>query len=130
VNGYLLDSTVIIDWLRGHPVVTRWLSVRAAAGARLVLSPITVAEVMAGVAPGLRQRRREELGAFDFAPLEFEAAALAGETYADLSARGRRLPLPDLLQGAQARTLGLILATSNLAHFPDLEVEDPRLQPG
>ena len=113
MNGYLLDSTVIIDWLRGHPAVTRWLAARAAAGARLVLSPVTVAEVLAGTAPGLRDRRREDLKAFDFAPLEFGAAALAGETYADLSALGRRLPLPDLLQGAQARTLGLILATSN-----------------
>lgn len=29
MNGYLLDSTVIIDWLRGHPAVTRWLSAGA-----------------------------------------------------------------------------------------------------
>ncbi len=43
----------------------------------------------------------------------------------DLSAQGRRLPLPHLPQGAQARTLGLILATSNPAHLPGLEVVDP-----
>lgn len=126
MNGYLLDSTVITDWLRGHPSTVRWLSARAAAGARLVLSPVTVAEVMAGTAPGPHPRRREQLKAFDCAPLDFEAAALVGETYFDLSAQGQRLPLPDLLQGAQARILGLVVATSNPAHFPALEVEDPR----
>ncbi len=81
---------------------------------------------MAGVPPALRALRREQLASYDFEALGFEAAALAGEAYLDLSASGRRVPVPDLLRGAQARILGLTLATSNPAHFPGLEVEDPR----
>jgi predicted nucleic acid-binding protein len=118
MHGYLLDTSVIIDWLRGYSPTVSWLRSRIEAGARLVLSPVTVAETMAGTGPADRGLRRRQVTAFEFAPLDFEAAAIAGERLFDLRSAGRRAPLPDLLPGAQAQTLGLVLATSNPLPLP------------
>lgn len=124
--GFLLDTTVIIDWLRGYGPTVAWLEHEAAAGRRLVISPITVAEVLAGTSPQHRATRAEQLAAYEYQGISFEAARLAGELYFQHAREGKPLPVPDLLQAALARTLGLAVATSNPAHFPDVEAVNPR----
>ncbi|BAS28514.1 type II toxin-antitoxin system VapC family toxin [Limnochorda pilosa] len=126
MTGYLLDTTVLIDWLRGDAATVAWLQAKAEQGSRLVLSPVTVAEVLAGEPPNLRARRREELSAYEFQPLTFETACLAGELRYDQARAGKPVALPDLLQVAAARILGLDVATSNPAHFPGVGVTNPR----
>lgn len=126
VSGFLLDTTVLIDWLRGHPPTVAWLKQAAASGQRLVLSPVTVAEVFAGTPPEHRPTRRQQLLAYEYEPLSFDVAETAGALRREGHARGRPIPLPDLLQAALARKLGLVLATSNPTHFPGVETVNPR----
>jgi predicted nucleic acid-binding protein len=129
LSGYLLDTSVIIDWLRGHPSTVGWLRVQLERGSDLILSPITVAEVMAGTGPSARPEQRRRLAAFPTTPIDFEAAALAGEMMFDLRSQGKPTGMADRLVAAQARILGLTVATSNPSHFPDVAVEDPRRHP-
>src|SRR5262245_65483350 len=46
---YLLDSDVVIEWLRGNGRVVGWVRDRDAAGDFLAWSPVSIAEVYAGV---------------------------------------------------------------------------------
>src|SRR5262249_43196308 len=48
---YLLDSDVVIEWLRGNGRVVAWVRDRDAAGDFLAWSPVSIAEVYAGVRP-------------------------------------------------------------------------------
>ncbi len=126
MNGFLLDTTVLIDWLRGHAPTVAWLEQAAMSGQRLVISPITVAEVFAGTPPEHRPTRRDQLLAYEYEPLSFDVAQAAGELRREYQHRGRPIPLPDLLQAALARQRGLVLATSNPVHFPGVQAVDPR----
>ncbi|TFU27094.1 type II toxin-antitoxin system VapC family toxin [Thermus tengchongensis] len=122
---YLLDSTVIIDLFRGHPRVVAWVRGSLAQGATLWVTPITVAEVLAGVPErGLEAQRRflRELG---FAPLDFAVAERAARLFWERKVQGARLPLMDLLQWAAAEVHGLTLVSSNTRHYPG-PVLDPR----
>ena len=129
MNGFLLDTTVIIDWLRGHGPTVAWLEKAATSGNRLVLSPVTVAEVFAGTPPEQRPTRRKQLLPYDFEPFSFEAAATAGELHYTYRQLGRPIPLPDLLQAGLARHLGLVVATSYPVHVPDVRAVNPREAP-
>ena len=48
---YLLDSDVVIAWLRGDEDVVAWLRERDAAGDVLGWTPVSIAEIGAGVRP-------------------------------------------------------------------------------
>jgi predicted nucleic acid-binding protein len=126
MKGYLLDSSVVIDWLRGRPPVTDWLESQARHRIKLAVTPITVAEVLAGVDPSQRASVATWLQQFAWASIGFNAARRAAELYWDHSRAGSRLPLPDLIQAAVALDLGLAVATSNLRHFPDVRTVNPR----
>ena len=49
VASYLLDTTVLIDYLRGHPGVIARLRALAEEGHELTVCAISVAEVFAGL---------------------------------------------------------------------------------
>lgn len=127
MNSYLLDTSVVIDWLRGRDPVVAWLGDTLRDGARLVVTPITVAEVLAGVPPAQREGVSSLLSAFQWSGMSFEAAVWAGQLYWDHDRAGRRLPLPDVMQAAIALEGNLTVATSNARPFPDASVLDPRL---
>jgi hypothetical protein len=107
---YLIDSVVVIDHLNGVEAATAFL--RAAGGSGL-LSVITRAEVLSGVA-------REDLSLVKrlldrFVTLEITTAV------ADRAARLRRRngwKLPDALQAALAIEHRCLLATRNTRDFP------------
>ena len=126
MSGFLLDTTVLIDWLRGHEPTVAWLEEAAASGQRLIISPVTVAEVFAGTPPERRTLRRRQLLAYEYEALPFDVAQAAGELRRECQQRGRPIPLPDLIQAALARKLGLAVATSNPLHFPDVATVNPR----
>src|SRR2546425_12852586 len=51
VAKYLLDSDVVIDWLRRVEHVVGWVKSRDAAGDFLAWTPVSVAEIHAGLRP-------------------------------------------------------------------------------
>lgn len=107
---YLIDSVIVIDHLNGIDAATEFLR---SVGANGMLSVITRAEVLAGVA-------REDLSPVrrlldQFKTLEITAAV------ADRAARLRRRngwKLPDAIQAALAIEKRVLLATRNTKDFP------------
>ena len=122
---YLLDSTVIIDLFRGHPRVVAWVRGSLAQRATLWVTPITVAEVLAGVPEARLEAPRRLLQELGFVALDFPVAERAARLFWERRLQGTRLPLVDLLQWAVAEVHGLVLVSSNARHYPG-PVVDPR----
>ncbi len=115
--GLLLDTDVLIDYLRAVPEAVAWLEGQTG---RLCVSVISVAELYAGVREG---REREELDAFvlnfEILPLDALVAQRGGLLRRDYG-RSHGVGLPDALLAATALVRSLELMTLNRKHFPML----------
>lgn len=127
MKGILLDTDIIIDWLRGREGIAAWLQQRVSTGVELCVTGITVAEIVSGTPEDRRDERQRQLAAFRYLPLSFDAATMAGQLRREHLSVGLPIALPDLLQAAIALTEGLIVATANTRHFPDVKTINPRV---
>jgi len=118
----LLDTDILVDYLRGRPQAAAYLEARSEL---LLISVITVAELYAGVREGEERRRMAQfLSSFEIIPLDAEIAQLGGLYRRDYAA-SHGLGLADALIAATANLSQARLATLNTRHFPMLEVEVP-----
>ena len=106
----VVDTVVLIDHLAGVAAATRFL---AAVGESVCITPITRAEVLAGVPPTLGARTMMLLDRYRCLTFDAPLADLAGRL-----CREHRWKLPDALQAASAIHHGLKLATRNTKDFP------------
>ena len=108
--SYLLDSTVLIDVLNRVPGSLEFLQIHVDQSA---VSPVTRAEVLAGV----KDEDAEDIGAwlseFDYLPLDLKSVDLAASLR-----RQHRWKLPDAFQAAMAMHYKLKLVTRNTKDFP------------
>ncbi|MEK7686552.1 MAG: type II toxin-antitoxin system VapC family toxin [Verrucomicrobiota bacterium] len=115
--GLLLDTDVLIDYLRAAPEAVAWLEGQTG---RLCVSVISVAELYAGVREG---REREELDAFvqifEILPVDAVVAQRGGLLRREYG-RSHGVGLPDALLAGTALVCSLELVTLNLKHFPML----------
>lgn len=130
----LVDSNVILDVATGDPVWGHWSRAalaRAADASVLVINPLVYAEVAVGydriedlenAVPASRFRRD---------PLPYEAAFLAGKSFALYRRCGglRLAPMPDFYIGAHAAVAGFRLLTRDApryrTYFPTVELIAP-----
>jgi predicted nucleic acid-binding protein len=125
VASLLLDTTVLIDVLRGRPGTVERLGRAIGARETLWTCAVNVEETVRGL-------RQSEAGAaqllFDglrIAPLGREQGALAGAWRRAFADRGVTLAQADCLVAAAAAGVGATLATGNPKDFPmdDVAVE-------
>jgi predicted nucleic acid-binding protein len=126
VGAVLLDTTVLIDLLRGRPGATQQLGALRARGDTAYTCAITVEEVTRG----LRGQREVEAAGrlFDglrVTPLTREHGSRAGNWRRTYAQRGRTLTQSDCLIAAAAALIDATLATGNPRDFPmsELHVE-------
>lgn len=113
----LVDTTVIVHYLRRHPACRAWIAAQAA---RLSLTAITWLEVMEGATSKTNQARcKVILGLFDLRYLTVGDQQWAFEQleYFQFS---HRIGMNDCLIAAVAQRLNLPLYTHNLKHFTPL----------
>lgn len=106
----LLDSVIVIDHLNGLPAATRFI---AANSRKLVLSHITMAEVLAGLPESKHPPILRLFARFPCLPLTTEIAVRAA-----ILRRSERWKLPDALQAAMVMETGRRLVTRNVKDFP------------
>ncbi len=113
----LLDTTVLIDYLRGRPAVGR-VNALLDRGDPLCTTPINVEEVVRG----LRPEEIPAVGAlFDglrVLSIGREEGLRAGEWRHRFAGRGATLSQADCLIAAAACSTAAVLATGNPRHFP------------
>jgi predicted nucleic acid-binding protein len=111
----LLDSDVLVDYLRGLPAAGRYVDGLAATP---TCSEVTRVEVLRGMRAHERRVTERFLAPIRWVQLDEEISALAG----DLGRRFRRshgaLGLADLVIAATAERRRVPLATLNVRHFP------------
>ena len=122
MSGVLIDTTVVIDLLRGygpaHEYVLRLDAVPAA-------SEITRIEVLRGVRSGERRLTDRLLSTFQWFPVDEAIARRASDLGRRTRASHRGLATADLVIAATALEHGLALATLNIRHFPMFEALEP-----
>lgn len=114
----LIDTDVLIDYLRGVPQAVAYLEGR---DEPLFVSVITVAELYAGVREGGERKALDTfLSAFEPAPLE-PAVAESGGLFRRDYGKSHGTGLADALIAATAQHLSATLVTLNRRHFPMVE---------
>jgi hypothetical protein len=118
VNRPLLDSCIVIDYLREHPPAVRYIRTLAT---EPLLSAVTIAEVYVGVRNRAEASRVEMfVDLFVVLAVDAEIARRGGELRRRF-ARSHGTGLLDALIAATAQIHGARLVTRNARHFPMLE---------
>ena len=115
MKNIVVDTDILIDFLRGREAARDFLS-SLVNEATLYCSVITVAEIFAGMREHERTKTKELLDSFNLIEITKEIAEKAG----DYKNRIKRqiLELDDCLIAASALSIGAILATGNIKHYP------------
>lgn len=121
----LLDTTVLIDHLRGRPAADR-VEALALAGDVLATTAINVEEVVRGLKANEQAQADALFLGLVVLPLGLVEGTLAGVWRREFASRGTTLSQADCLIAAAAVTAGARLATGNPKDFPmnDLDVEE------
>ena len=118
----LLDSTVLIDVLRGRPAAGRIRELRDV-GQLPWTCAINIEEIVRGAFVHEEEAIRRFLGALRLAQIGREEAERAGRWRRLHADRGVTLSQADCLIAAAAVGAGVPVATGNPKHFPMDEVE-------
>jgi predicted nucleic acid-binding protein len=125
MGAVLLDTTVLIDCLRGRPRARERVRRLRRAGDDPYVCAVSVEEVTRGLRPGEDEHLLELLDGLLVAPLGIPEGRLAGFWKRTLAGRGRTISQSDALVAAAAAGVDARLATGNAKDFPmkGLQVE-------
>jgi hypothetical protein len=113
----LVDTSVLIDYLRGHPGAGVVLE-REQANAQLHASEITRLEVLAGMRPAEETITRALLSTLIWHPVDADIAEAAGALGRTWLPSHRSIDSADLVIAATAIRADGRLLTCNVRHFP------------
>jgi predicted nucleic acid-binding protein len=118
MGSVLLDTTVVIDLLRGRRTALARLRALRDAGDAPYVCAINVEETVRGLRHEERDRVRGLFAGLREAPLGSSEGWVAGEWRRDFAARGVTLSQADCLVAASAAAIGGRLMTGNPKDFP------------
>lgn len=117
----VLDSTVLIDYLRGRPAVARVEAVFAA-GDDPATTAINVEEIVRGLRPAELPAADRLFAGLHVLEITAEVARVAGTWRREFAVQGVTLAQADVLIAAAAQVNAARLATGNPKHFPMSEL--------
>ena len=124
-RSILLDTDVLIDFLRGHGPAVSFLESNAD---HIILSSIVVAELYAGVRGGEKDRERTVLenllSLFRVVPVSRDIAKLGGLYKRDYG-RSHGVGIADAIVAATATLEDAEMKTLNVRHYPMLGNLEP-----
>lgn len=113
----LVDTSVLVDYLRGRPEASAVMEDEAAAGP-LHASEMTRLEVLAGMRPPEEPDTRSLLASLRWHPVDDAVAEKAGELGRAWLPSHHTIDSADLAIAATVVLLGVRLLTLNVRHFP------------
>jgi len=123
VGAILLDTTVLIDLLRGRPEAERRLRALRESGDDVYACAVNIEEIARGLLPREHGAAQELVAGLRIALLGAAEGWQAGEWRREYAARGRTLSQADCLVAAAASSIRARLATGNANDFPMVTVE-------
>jgi len=123
---YLLDTTTIIDHLRGNKKVSSYLEEIGIRGDIAGCCCINIAEVYTGVKEKEKEKTDRFIESLYYFEVTKEIARLAGGLKQKYIKKGKTLATTDLIIAATTMAYGLTLITKNTKHypFPELEIKE------
>lgn len=117
-GSYLLDTDVLVDFLRGHKKAVTFVNT---CSARIILSPLVVAELYAGVKGNAEQAALADfVSLFRVIPVSTEIAE-AGALHKRDYGKSHGVGLADAILAATAEAEGAELKTLNRKNYPMLK---------
>jgi len=123
---YLLDTDVVIDWLRRDTRVVAWLKAVDAAGDYLGCTPVSIAEIYAGLRPREEFVIGDVLRVLRCVAIDERVGRKAGR-YRQAFGRSHGVEVADALIAATAHVHGLTLCSRNLRHYPMRDLRKRRV---
>lgn len=120
---FLLDTTVLVDVLRGRNGRRELLAQLLLDGHKLTTSAINAGEVYAGVRAGEEARTTALFDRLSCVPVTCSIAQSAGALSCTWGRKGKTLALADMLVAATALEHGYTLMTDNRKDFPIAELQ-------
>ena len=120
---YLLDTTVLIDHLRGQPKAVELMTRMARLGHELGVCCINIAELYSGLANEEQVRADKLINSLAYYEISRDTAKLAGGYRFRFARKGVALTTTDTLVAAAAVSNEATLVTANVRDYPIEEVE-------
>lgn len=121
----LLDTSVLVDHLRGHPPARAALADVLTADGVVYASVLSAAEIRRGLPPGQARAWGRLAEHLTWLPVDLEIAEAAGQSAAAYRRSHSGIALVDMILAATAQSLGATLWTRNVRHFPMFEGLQP-----
>ena len=121
----LLDTSVLIDHLRGDSVAREALAGAAVQGHRLASSVLVKVEVLAGMRPAEERRTRRLLDTLDWIEVDDDIAERAGLLANRYLPSHPGVDPVDHVIAATAELHDAVLWTRNVKHFPMFPEREP-----
>lgn len=119
---YLLDTTIIIDHLRGDKKVNYYLERIGQRGDIAGCCCINIAETYAGMRKKEKEKTDRFIESLYYFEVTKEVAKLAGELRQKYFKKGKTLATTDVIITATAIIYNLTLITKNVKHYPFSEL--------
>lgn len=114
---YLLDTTVLIDYLRGRQPVLDAIKSMARDGHQLRVCCINVAELHSRIRPSEEVPATALLDSLEYLPISISAAKRAGDWRYEMARHGVTVATANALVAACAYENGSIVVTGNVDDF-------------
>jgi hypothetical protein len=118
----LLDSDILIDFLRGRTAAWSLMARLQATGEAPLISTVSVAEILAGAQRDEEEAVQRLLSVLEKIPVSEGIARSAGG-FLRAYQRSHGVELGDALVAATALAVGATLITRNVKHYPMRQVE-------
>ncbi len=115
--AYLLNTDILIDFLRGSPEAHQLMQRLESEGAFPTISTVSVTELLAGLKSGEEEATESFLSILVKIPVSEDVARSAGLLLGAYR-KSHALELADGLVAATAITQGATLVTRNVKHYP------------
>lgn len=122
MRDYLLDSDVLIWYLRGKPEIVQAIK-SLSRESRLGCSVISALEVEAGLKPGEETRTATFLDGLEGYPVDRATARKTAAYIREFRRKGITLDFADMIIAATANLNDLTLVTVNFTHYPMEDIE-------
>ncbi len=119
-HSVLVDTSVFVDQLRGHPPASAALSGLLLGDTRVVASVLTRTEILRGLPPRQRAAWKGLADLVVWLPVDSTLADRAGEFAAHYRLSHGSIDLVDYVIAATAERAAAQLWTRNVRHFPML----------
>lgn len=117
----VVDTSVLIDHLRGDAPARRALRAAADEGERLTASMVTKVEILAGMRPSEETATQQLLRVLDWIPVDEVVAEQAGRLANRYLSSHPGVDPVDYIIAATTELLDAVLWTKDIKHFPMFE---------